>query len=1578
MQTKEDYLKQLVDAIEAQNPADSSSLVTSFSSLFWRGATEEDISPRNAADDAGLCIDSWRLFENRSPEDITIRISNPVRSRDGWHSSYTVVTVMARNMPFTVDSILMALSQDGIVTHCLNNVVFAVNRDRDGKVVHLSLDHNHGNRELFIFAEVDRLPDEHLPGLEEKLNRTATDLSAAVSDFSEIKQKLAEISDSVLQIGSVTQEERLEAKTFLDWLQNKNFTFLGFREFDYLDDTISQVGEPLGILRVRNPASTRRLSEQSPSTQEFLLEPSVLSFSKGGRKSLVHRPAYPDYIGIKKFNESGDVIGEYGFLGLYTSRVYMDYPDSIPVIRQKIEHVIQNSEFDREGFDGEVLKQVLARYPRDELFQISEEELLHQAVAVTNFHERRKIKLFVREDRYGLFVNCLIYLPRDLFDTRVRYSIEKLLADAFNAEDTQYDTLLSESILVRLQYILRVAPDSNRSIDCEELERKIATIVNDWRAELDEGLADQFGETRGRELVLNYVDAFSAGYREYYSAAIAVADIHCIEAMSDEQTLNTRLYHLIQDDASTLRLKVFNKGSPLPLSDQVPKLENLGFRITDEKTYQVRRSEGGWITIHDFKLFFETQLDLGAIGALFNESFGAIWLGAAEDDGFNRLILAAGLTWRQVNILRVYARYMKQILFGFSQTFIGDTLFKHKGIGQLLVNYFEARMSPTGASAGYETLGENISSALDEVLLLNEDRVLRRILELMQASLRTNYFQHDKEGAPRTYLSIKFDPRVISDLPLPRPKYEIFVCAPTFEGVHLRGGDIARGGLRWSDRHEDYRTEILGLMKAQVVKNGVIVPTGAKGGFIIKARSGEVDTIGSYKSFISGLLDLTDNREGDKILPPSDTRCHDGFDPYLVVAADKGTATFSDHANAVAAQYEFWLDDAFASGGSNGYDHKKMGITARGAWISVQRHFMERDIDVQRDPISVIAIGDMAGDVFGNGMLRSETLKLVGAFNHMHIFIDPNPDTLLSYQERLRLFNLPRSSWEDYSTSLISAGGGVFSRQAKSIAISHEMQATLDITDSRLSPDELIHQMLKAPVDLLWNGGIGTYVKSVAETADDAGDRANDSIRIDAPELRARVVGEGGNLGMTQLARIEYALAGGAINTDSIDNSAGVNCSDREVNIKILLNGIVKEGDMTTKQRNQLLESLTDDVAKIVLSDSKSQTRSISLAALNIPGRESDYMRFMARMESTTGLDRKVEYLLSDEALIARSHTGQHLTRPELSVLLAYAKIHIKNSLASSNISQDPAVAREALRAFPSDLRKRYEPAILTHSLLKEIVASQLANTIIDSMGITFVAHHMEFVGGKVDQVARAFLVFANVFDIREWIEEIDHLEGIVESTKQNMLLELMRLGRHCTRWILRHRRELSDLQILIDHYKPIVGELMINRDKAMSKMHADDWTARVTTLEQAGVPLVLAKRTAAASQLTDIFLIIDASDKTGTPPLDVAMDFVELSQALSIDSLVEEIYELPTVSHWQTMERNALVDNIKMIQGTLAGLAITTEAGNVAAWLENHPDFTSDWHDVINEAFTSTDQDLSMYSMTCRKLQDLCNEAGN
>ena len=1572
------YFERLMKRIELrvsdEHALDSLSV---FAEKFWQHAPEADLAIRSVEDDAGLTIDSWKKFTKRSSDDVHISIANPVHARDGWQSSHTVVRIMSLDMAFMVDSALIALSQDGNITHHLNNVVFDVVRDEAGEVSFVEDAADTSTRELFVHAEIDRVADDELEALQKRLERTVTDLKAVVADFLPMKDQLAEISKLLKTTPPALEaDEVAEALVFLDWLSANNFTFLGYREFEYADDVMRQCGQPLGILRRRNRATERKLSEQPASTQAFLLETSLLSFSKSGTKSRVHRPAYPDYVGIKKFDADGQVIGEWGFLGLYTSRVYMEHPVDIPVLRRKVARVVERSRFSPGGFDAKVLGQILATYPRDELFQIDADDLFETTMAVTAIHERRRIRVFARYESYGLFVNCLVYMPRDLFNTAARLRIQALLSETFEAEDSEFDIHFSESVHVRLQLTLRIPPGAKPDVDMRKLETQITELISDWTTELNSALLTAFGETQGRRFVREYADAFPAGYRESFDATFAADDIASIRTLSADRDLVTRFYHLPEDPPDLVKLKIFHLGGSLPLSDIIPKLENMGFRVGGENPFRIRRANQEPVWIHDYTLVFGAELDIAAIGDRFEQSFVRTWHGEAEDDGFNKLILGAGLTWEQVSVLRTFARYMQQIRFGFSQEFISATLDRHREMAAELVGYFEARFHPDQEEAVSEALHQKILGELEEVQLLNEDRILRRYLELMRATKRTNYFQETADGHRKPYLSIKIAPAEVSAMPRPLPMFEIFVYAPHFEGVHLRGGMIARGGLRWSDRHEDYRTEVLGLVKAQVVKNGVIVPTGAKGGFVIKANreGGDVpEVVGCYRQFISGLLDLTDNISEGEIQPPALTCRYDGDDPYLVVAADKGTATFSDEANAMAEEYGFWMGDGFASGGSNGYDHKKMGITARGAWVSVQRHFLERGIDVQADPTTVVGIGDMGGDVFGNGMLLSQALKLVAAFNHLHIFIDPDPEPSASFAERQRLFDLPRSSWEDYDAGLISAGGGVFSRQAKSIDITPEMKERFAIEADQLAPDDLVHELLKAPVQLIWNGGIGTYVKASSETHDMVGDRANDHLRVDASELRADAFGEGGNLGMTQLARIEFDLAGGSVNTDFIDNSAGVDCSDHEVNIKIALNEIVAGEDLTKKQRNELLESMTDSVAALVLANNQRQARTLSLALRHSETRLAEYQRFISRMEADAGLDRALEHLPSDDELLERASQGRGLTRPELAVLLAYSKIFIKSQLVGSDLSDNDHVARFVLEAFPGELVDRYEGALLQHRLRREIIASQLANAIVDNMGITYVVHLLEFVGGTVADIAIAYVAFSESYNLGNWIEAIAEQPGIDEELKLGMLLELIRLGRRCTRWILRHRHQFGAIDEFVDSYGPRIESLVDEREMLTGAIRNDNWHADYDRLIAAGVDKPLALRSAGAANMVIGLPVLLVADETEREPLDVARVFISMSHTLCLDWLSEQLGMLTSTSHWQAMERDSLSDEVVTHQAALVARCFKETDGDVAAWVAQREDFVRDWRRIIEEVQHAKVQEFSMFSMTCRKLNNLC-----
>ncbi len=1556
-------------------------LALEFARLWWSRIPEEDLRPRDADNDSAASLACWRAFSRRDPNATQIRVDNPRATTDGWVSRHTVVGVMTPDMPFVTDSVLMALSHDGLVTHHLGNVVLSTRRSEDGTLQAISADQTWPQREVFIYAEIDRIPDNEIPALEQRLELALADVRAAVEDFPAMKARLAEITRNLeTEPPPVADEETTEALAFLHWLAQNNFTFLGYRAFDYTDGIIRQrEGHALGVMRNRRTATPRPMEEQADRVKAFLLYPSVLSFSQSGTRSRVHRPAYPDYIGIRRLDDQGRVIGECGFLGLYTSRVYLERPENIPVVRRKVSHVVERSGLDPAGFDGKVLNQVLATFPKDELFQVSEDELFGTAMAITYIHERRRTRLFVRHDPYGLFVHCLIYLPRDLYSTQTRRKVQEILVRAYGAEDAEFEPFFSESILVRLQITLRIPPGELPTIDVDALEQRLVAVTRDWNADLQEALIARHGESRSRQLGRDYGLAFPSAYRERFGVAAAVEDLDIIESLTDAEPIACYFYREPAAPAQDVRLKIFHRGGGMPLSELIATLENLGLEICAENPYQLERDGETLVALHDFELNYAAALDLREAGPRFAEAFRHIWARHADDDRFNRLLLAAGLNWRQINVLRGYARYMKQIRFGFSQDFISDTLFRHPKITADLVAYFEARFDPSRVQDALASeLADGLTAAFDSVALLNEDRILRRYLALMQATRRTNYFRTDAEtGAHRPFLSLKLQPGDLTEMPKPVPAFEIFVTSPAMEGVHLRGGPIARGGLRWSDRAEDYRTEVLGLVKAQAVKNAVIVPTGAKGGFVVREPAEDPETfhargVAAYQDFIRGLLDVTDNVAGSDVIPPPGVRRHDGNDPYLVVAADKGTASFSDTANAVAAEYDFWLGDAFASGGSNGYDHKQMGITARGAWVSVQRHFAERGVDVQTDPVTVLGIGDMSGDVFGNGLLRSRSLKLVAAFNHRHVFLDPDPDPAASFQERERLFALPRSGWGEYDSTLISRGGGVHSRSAKSIPITPEVAKLFDIEANALSPDELIHALLAAPVDLIWNGGIGTYVKAAAETHAEVGDRANDGLRVDAEALRCKVIGEGGNLGITQLGRVAFARAGGSVNTDFIDNSGGVDCSDHEVNIKISLNQLVADGELTGKHRNDLLRDMTDAVADLVLTNNFRQAQMLSLAQRHAAENPEEYRRFIGLMETTEQLDRTLEGLPSDDVLLERASRQEPLTRPELAVLMAFAKTHIKNALNRTDIAADPDVAAVLLEPFPELLRERFPGALHGHRLAREIVSTQLANDLVHHAGITYLTHLMEFVSASVEETVRGYLAAARCFRLRERFRHIESLSGVDASTRLEALVELVRLGRRATRWLLRHERGNLNAAELASRYEKPIETLRGLREHLFSSTVLEQRNNRLARLRERGLPDATAEELAGSADLAIALTVIAAARATDADPAELVKLHGEVGSKLSLHWLTSRLTGLRTASHWQSMERDSLVDDMVMEQSRLAAMVYRNHNGNVDDWLAAAPDLCQAWQNTIEQAQHVSTPDFSLYAVTCRKLVDL------
>jgi glutamate dehydrogenase len=1166
-----------------------------------------------------------------------------------------------------------------------------------------------------------------------------------------------------------------------------------------------------------------------------------------------------------------------------------------------------------------------------------------------------------------------------------------LLCDAFQAEESEFTTFFSESILARISFVLKINPANSIDIDVRALEEEVVIATMSWQDHLNTHLIESFGEEEGNKLAHKYANAFPPGYCSDFKPRGAIEDIRIVEGLKGDD-IGMSLYRSTSNADGLLRFRLLHCDEPLPLYDIIPVLENFGLKVESEHPYGIECENGDSFWIHEFtlnvSLFSSADFDLD--NGLFQDAFLQIWLGEAENDSFNRLILGAGLAWREIAMLRAYAQYMKQIQFGFSNDYIADTLCNHLDVAKKIVQLFYARFelskNEKSQAKKEQKIAQLILESLDSVTNLGEDRIIRQYLLLIEATLRTNFFQRDTDGNLKNYFSFKLSPNLIPDIPLPAPMFEIFVSSPQVEGVHLRGGKVSRGGLRWSDRMEDFRTEVLGLVKAQQVKNAVIVPAGAKGGFVAKSilptdERSEIfkKGVACYKIFIQALIDITDNLVAGEVVPPVDVVRKDEDDTYLVVAADKGTATFSDMANEIAMKANFWLGDAFASGGSVGYDHKKMRITAKGAWVSVQRHFREMGIDVQHQDFSVVGIGDMAGDVFGNGMLLSEHIQLVCAFNHMHIFIDPNPDAAQSFQERKRLFELSGSSWKDYNETLISSGGGVFLRSAKSIEISAEMKSRFDINEKKLTPNELIHRILKAPVDLLWNGGIGTYVKSSSESDMDVGDKASDALRVNGNELRVKVIGEGGNLGMTQLGRIEYCLNGGRSNTDFIDNAAGVDCSDHEVNIKILLNNVVDNAEMTMVQRNRLLEKMTDNVSALVLANNYHQTQAISLAEREVLDRLSEYQYLMTDMQASGKLNRALEFIPTDDELKERKSVGKGLTRPELSVLISYVKSQLKNELVDSSVPDDKYLSKAVETAFPELLNKDFNNDVHHHRLRREIIATQVANDIVNNMGIVFVNRMRQSTAAESGDIVRAYTSARDIFSMPELWQQIEALDYSVDADVQMALMtELMRLVRRGSRWFLRNRRVMIEPAQEIKKFKVAVDQLKLVLPNIIDGGLKEEREKRCEKFVESGVSSELAYSVAGSAEFYPLLGIIDAANEVKADIEKVAELYFKLSARLQLDWFLQQISQLKTDNQWQMMAREAYRDDLEWQLRTLTTTAIRhlPKDGNVDTcldnWLEKQAPMIQRWKKMLIELQGASEPELAMFSVAIRELLNM------
>ncbi|ERS89046.1 NAD-glutamate dehydrogenase [Halomonas sp. PBN3] len=1603
-EARQDLLKQLHERLGTRLDAAKAEAVGAFADYFYAEVPLDDLEDRRLDDVYGATLSVWHFLQQFDPAEPKVRVFNPDFEEHGWQSPHTFVAVLHEDMPFLVDSVRIELNRRGLTVHAIHNAVLATERGRDHRLVRVASPKAAdapAQRESLIVIEIDRHSDaEVLQEMQQSLEEVLVDVRTAVADYDPMRAKVEEAL-AELRAGCPPQsdpDDHAEAITFLEWMLHDNFTFLGYDAYTVTThkdgkESLDKVKDSeLGVFRLDQPRYRERIrTEQGLEDGHYVLVPELLTFTKSAHHARVHRPTYPDYISIDRYDAKGNLIGVHRFLGLFTATVYNESPRNVPILRRKLKTVMDIAGFNPKGHNGKHLLHILEVYPRDDLFQIDTHELAETALGILSIRERRRVRLFVREDRPGRFYSCLAFVPRDVFSTELRLRIQDMLCEELDATFGDFNTYLSESVLARIQFILRFKGEQPAEYDLRRLEAKLAKLARNWRDDLHSACIDGFGEEQANRLMARFREAFPASYRDDFSARTAVYDLHHIGELDDGAPLSLSLYRLVEEEGSGVNLKLFHRDAPIPLSDVLPMMENLGLRVIGERPYEIEASDAVY-WIHDFDLEHHTsvEVNLQEMREPFIEAFQRIWAGEADNDAFNRLIIGANLDWREVAMLRAYARYLKQIRFGVSQDYMANTLASYPEITRELVTLFELRFDPADRPGEGEEAAcvERIQRLLDDVASLNDDQLLRRYMELIRATLRTNYYQRRADGGVKDYIAVKLEPSKVTGMPKPRPAFEIFVCSPRVEGVHLRGGKVARGGLRWSDRHEDFRTEVLGLVKAQQVKNSVIVPVGAKGGFVCKRlpegdrEAYQREGIECYKTFIRALLDVTDNLKGGEVVPPREVVRHDGDDPYLVVAADKGTATFSDIANEISAEYGHWLGDAFASGGANGYDHKKMGITAKGAWESVKRHFRNLGVNTQQDEFTVVGIGDMSGDVFGNGMLLSDRIRLVGAFNHLHIFVDPDPDAAATFAERQRLFEMPRSSWEDFDAALISEGGGVFKRSAKSIPISAQMKQRFGIKADRLSPNELIQAMLRAEVDLIWNGGIGTYVKGSEESDAQVGDKANDALRIDGRELNCRVVGEGGNLGFTQRGRMEAAARGVRINTDFIDNAGGVNCSDHEVNIKILLDEVVARGDMTEKQRNRLLADMTGEVAELVLRDNYRQTQALDLAELQSREGVGPFRRFISELEAAGQLDRGLEFLPDDEVLQERAANQQGMLLPELSVLISYAKSVLKGDLIASDVPDDPVIVRHVERIFPRVLVERYRDEMYEHRLKREIVATQVACDLVDHMGIVFVRRLIDSTGAGRAEIARAYVIAREVFRLGESWEQIEALDNRVPSAVQYaMMLDLMRLIRRATRWFLRGRAG-GDTAQCIDYFAPRLATLQESIGERLSGEEREAWEARRDELVQAGVPEALAASVAATGSLYAGLGIIQAARQTEVPPERVAEVFYEVGHRLELPWMIRQITELKVRDSWQAQARETFRDDIDRQQLALTVSVLQMAEGpeapaeRVAAWLERHDAMHARWCRLLEQVGSGGQGGFPLFAVVVRELVDFAESS--
>jgi glutamate dehydrogenase len=1585
--------------------------VEAFITRYFQHVAADDMVGWSPSEVYDTACDHREFAAIRPPGVPKVRVyASPARPR------HSIIEIVTDDMPFLVDSVAQELARLDAAIHLLVHPQFVVRRDLNGRLLAVlgTLDAHEAPAdamvESWMHLEVAGRRGANLDeDLRRDLFRVLRDVRDAVEDWPRMRA-LAARTAAELDVeppAEVPAAETAEVVDFLRWLADDHFTFLGYREYRLVDDDGVEAlavvpGTGLGVLRSDKP-TPRPLTEFPPEVRVRVHDRQLLLITKANSRATVHRPVFLDYIGVKVIDARGVVVGERRFIGLFTSAAYTQSVWQIPLLRSKSKEVLERSGFPPLSHSGKDLARILEDHPRDDMFQISVPELYDTAIGVLHLQERRRLRLFMRRDVYGRFVSCLVYLPRERHSTKVRLKMEAILLEALGGTSIDDTLRVGESVLARVHFVVRVDPHHVLDVDRDALEQRLVVATRTWEDDFADELSSRFGDDARDELAARYADAFPESYKEDFEAAVAVDDLHKLEALTGDDDFELQLYVPVDTETCDLALKLYRRGAPVSLSYLLPILQSMGVVVTDERPYEIERRDGSVLWIYDFGLR-HAPVGVAAgpmtLHSRFHDALAAAWRGRAEVDGWQALVLEAGLTWQQVLVLRAYAKYLRQAGSRFSQEYLESAMRANPHVVRLLVSLFEVRLDPAldgDREVAERAIAANLAGALDAVVSLDEDRILRSFLSLIQATLRTNYWQRAIDGLGKPYLSLKLDSRLVADLPEPRPRFEIFVYSPRTEGVHLRFGPVARGGIRYSDRREDFRTEVLGLAKTQTVKNAVIVPVGSKGGFVVKRPPADIadrqaqlaEVVACYRILICGLLDLTDNlavdAEGRHIVPPIDTVRHDGDDSYLVVAADKGTATFSDIANGISADYGFWLGDAFASGGSAGYDHKVMGITARGAWESVTRHFRELGINCQTTDFTCIGIGDMSGDVFGNGMLLSPHIRLLAAFDHRHIFVDPAPDAATSFTERGRLFGLTASSWADYDRALISAGGGVWSRTAKSVPVSPEMAAALGIPGgvTAMAPSDLMRVILKAPADLLWNGGIGTYVKAHSETQVDVGDRANDTIRVDGRELRCRVVGEGGNLGFTQLGRLEFALAGGHINTDAIDNSAGVDTSDHEVNIKILLDAAARSGDLDAADRGPLLAMMTDEVGALVLRDNYSQNLALSCSQAQAVAMLHVHAGYIDWLDKNGHLVRALEHLPDADAIAQRRAAGLGLTRPELALLLAYAKITITQDIVGSDLPDDGFAERALVEYFPTALREEFAAVMSEHPLRREIIATQLANKLVNLSGSTFVFRVAAETAASVADITRAHSVARMAFRIDDLWADIEALDDVVASDVQTgLLLDVRQFLDRATRWFLANRRPPIVVPETAAQFGTGIESVFAALPQLVRGRDAESFGSARDRLTDAGVPEQVAARAITLTQGVSALAVVDISVQTKFDVDEVARVHFALADVLGLSRLGALIAALPRDSRWHTLARTAARDDLQAAHAELTTDVLLSTAATsspdewVRVWQEVNSGALARATAFVDDVGAIEVADLATLSVALREIRALARAA--